>query len=241
MIARLSSLVVWGLVALAAVAWGLRMGSRGTPVPSHAAVAEAAAPAGMDLSRVLGTPPAAPVEQAPVPVAESRFRLIGVVAPRGGRADGVAVIAVDGQPPRTLRQGREVEPGLVLKTIGHRRVELVGDGRAPVVLELPPLAEAQRGRPGEGGSPSAVPRAAGLPVPAQQPPGMAPGMVPGMPSPGMPAAGVPTAEGVPGAVTPAPAPVPAPAGYRPTGAMPGGQPPAPVVVDAPAEPAPGTR
>jgi len=225
MIARLSSLVVWGLVALAAVAWGLRIGGRSTPVPAHAAVADASSPMAGDLGRLLGTPPAAaPADEAPPPVADTRYRLVGVVAARGGRADGVALIAVDGLPPRTLRQGREIEPGLVLKSVSHRRVELVREGRPPLVLELPPLPEAQRGRPGESPMAAApgVAGGAGVPVP---PPGAA--------SPGFQGS-----EGAP------PMPVSPAAGNRvPMGIAPGQTPPVPPAGgDAPpAEAGPATR
>jgi hypothetical protein len=69
--------------------------------------------------------------------------------------------------------GRELEPGLRVLTVAHRQVELGAGGGAPTVtLSLPPLAEAQRGRPGD--------------MPGM--PGAQPGMPPGAVFNGMPGA-----------------------------------------------------
>ncbi len=193
MVTRLLSLLVWAAVGVSALVWGLKIWSRGTPVPPGASVAQLAPPAGMDLSRVLGTPPPQPVEpQAPV-VADSRFRLLGLAAPRAGQGGGLALIAVDGKPARTWRVGREVEPGLRLLAVSHRRAELGVPGAPPsVTLELPPLASAQRGRP------------------ADLPGGMAPGGLPGQPGqmmgamPGIPMGATPVMPAVPPALPAAP-------------------------------------
>jgi hypothetical protein len=121
----------------------------------------------------------------------------------------------------------------VLKTVSHRRVELAREGRPPVVLELPPLAEAQRGRPGEAPAPNAagvptLPRGGAMPVP--QPPGA---MSPGFQG----------AEGAPPGAPPMPV-SPAAGNRMPMGIGPGQTPSgAPVVVDAPPPPegVPATR
>lgn len=192
MTARLTTLLIWAAVLAGAVAWGLPLFTRGTPVPAGASLAVPAPPAGGGLVRLLGQPPAVPVAQAPVVAVESRFQLLGVVAPRPGVASGLALIAVDGKPARALAVGRELEPGLRLLTVGHRQVELGAAAGAPsVTLSLPPLAEAQRGRPGEM---AAAQPSLGLPGQAQPSLGLAgqaqtavprpaqmvvPGMVPG--------------------------------------------------------------
>jgi general secretion pathway protein C len=157
MTARLMSLLIWAAVAASGVYWGLRLFTQPTPVPVGATVAAAAAPAVGDLSRLLGEPPAQPVPgDAQAPVADSRFRLVGVVAPRGGAATGLALISVDGKPARAVAVGRELEPGLRLLTVSHRQAELGAVRGAPAMtLALPPLAEAQRGRPGEAVLPTA--------------------------------------------------------------------------------------
>lgn len=184
MVTRLLSLLVWAAVGVSALVWGMKFWGRGTPVPSGASVAQLAPPAGMDLSRVLGTPPPQPVEAAAPVVADSRFRLLGLAAPAAGQGGGLALIAVDGKPPRTWRVGREVEPGLRLLAVSHRRAELGVPGAPPsVTLELPPLAAAQRGRPGE--------------LPGGMPPGGLPGQMMGA-MPGIPMGAVPVQVVPPG-------------------------------------------
>ena len=194
------SLLIWAAVAASGVYWGLRLFTRPTPVPSGATVAAAPAPAAGALTRLLGEPPAAAVQgDGPPPVADGRFRLIGVVAPRGAAAGGLALISVDGKPPRAVAVGRELEPGLRLLTVSHRQAELGATRGAPAMtLALPPLAEAQRGRPGDTaapppGMPGALP--AGLPMFNRAagtlglvPPGLRQpaGLPPQAPLPGMP-------------------------------------------------------
>jgi general secretion pathway protein C len=185
MTARLTTLLIWAAVLAGAVAWGLPLFTRGTPVPAGASLAQPAAPAGGSLVRLLGQPPAAPVVEQAVAPAPSRFQLLGVVAPRRDGGSGLALIAVDGKPARAVAVGRDLEPGLRLLRVAHREAALgPAGGTATVTLSLPPLAEAQRGRPAD------LP---GMGGPAT--PGMPPAMA-GMP--GVP--GTPGAAGVPGAM-----------------------------------------
>lgn len=191
MTTRLLTLLIWAAVAATAVAWGLRLAVRATPVPAQASVAQATPPAGADLGRLLGQPPAPPpAEEAAAPAADARFRLVGVVAPRAGEAGGLAMIAVDGKAPQALAPGREVVPGLRLLRVSHRQAELGAAPGAPasVTLSLPALPEAARGRPGD--APAAAPPPGGL-APGQPP------AVPGAPAlPGRPV-GLPPIQAVP--------------------------------------------
>lgn len=177
------TLLIWAAVLGCAVAWGLPLFTRATPVPAGASLAAPAPPAGGSLVRLLGQPPAAPVVEAPLVAAASRFQLVGVVAARQAGGSGLALIAVDGKPAKPVRVGREVEPGLKLLTVAHRQVELgAGPGATSVTLNLAPLPEAQRGRP--DALPAAMPGMAPPvpPVPGAAPvfvPGVAPGAVPG--------------------------------------------------------------
>ena len=196
------TLLIWAAVAASGVYWGLRLFARPTPVPAGATVASAPTPAAGSLGRLLGEPPAAPVPgDNPALVVDGRFRLIGVVAPRGAAAGGLALISVDGKPPRAVAVGREVEPGLRLLTVSHRQAELGTTRGAPAMtLALPPLAEAQRGRPGDAAAPAALPGAlpGGLPLfnrppgamgqmpPGLRPPGGPPQQAPQVPLPGLP-------------------------------------------------------
>lgn len=156
---RLLSFVIWALVAASAAFWAMRLGASATPVPAHAVWADAdttVAPA--DLGRLFGlSPSTVPVDSAPPPppAASSRFKLIGVVAPRSGGPEGLALMAVDGAPPRAYRVAAQVGSEWIVRSIGHRRVELApAAGGSAVVLELPLLADAAR-----GALPSASPNA----------------------------------------------------------------------------------
>ena len=204
------TLLVWAAVLAGAVAWGLPLFTQSTPVPAGASLAAPSVPAGASLARLLGQPPLEPVVDAPMVVADSRFRLLGVVAPRAGRSSGLALISVDGKPARAVGVGRELEPGLRVLTVAHRQVELgAGSGAPSVTLSLPPLAEAQRGRPGDlPGQPAGLPGMPGMPLGAAF--NGVPGAmrVPAMPMPGM---------------QPLP-PVPVPQGVMQNGGMPNGNP-----------------
>lgn len=188
MLLRWLTLVVWALVAGSAVYWGFRLFARPPAMPAQAAVATAAAAPG-DLTRLFGAEPvAAPVqpEAAPVVAASSRFQLIGVVAPPGdgGRAPGVALIAVDGKTPRAYRVGAVVDGELVLQSVAMRSAAIGRRGAAAEVsLELPALPPPATGVPGAA---PAAPAAAAAPLPAvlgQQvrPPQLAVPTLPGLP------------------------------------------------------------
>lgn len=160
MTSRLLSLLIWAAVAAAAVYWGLRLFVRPQPVPAQAVVASVAMPAGADLTRLLGAPPLQPPPDLAAPVADSRFRLLGVVAPRAGQASGLALVSVDGKPARAVAVGRDLEPGLRLLAVSQRQADFGATaGAATLKLSLPPLLEATRGRPGD---------TAGVPQPGLQ-------------------------------------------------------------------------
>jgi general secretion pathway protein C len=178
--ARLTTLLIWAAVLGCAVAWGLPLFTRATPVPAGASLAAPAPPAGGSLVRLLGQAPVAPVVEAPEVAAASRFQLVGVVAARQVGGQGLALIAVDGKPAKPVRVGREVEPGLKLLTVAHRQVELgAGPGVPSVTLTLAPLPEAQRGRPDAlPGMAPPMPAVAGA-MPGVMQGGM-PGVMPGV-------------------------------------------------------------
>jgi general secretion pathway protein C len=186
MAARLTSLLIWAVVAATAVAWGLRLTARPQPVPPQAVTAGLTPPAGSDLVRLLGTPPPAPVAAEVAVPADSRFKLLGVVAPRAGQvSSGLALVSVDGKPARAVAVGREVEPGLRLLRVDHRQADFGAQVGTPpsMSLTLPPLAEAARGRLGDGPAPVAVmPGALGAP---------------GLPGQNLAAPGLPRVLGVP--------------------------------------------
>ncbi|MEP7281124.1 MAG: hypothetical protein ABI696_04010 [Rubrivivax sp.] len=165
---RLVTLLLWAAVAASAVFWGLRLFAPSSAVPSNAqSVAAAGAPRG-DPTRVLGAAPAA--SAVAEVVAPSRYRLVGVVAPRASAAagQGLAVIQIDDKPARAYRVGATVDDRLVLQRVHARGADLVAQGEtsgqaaqqsAVVALTLAPLAPAATGRPGGFGGPAATPAA----------------------------------------------------------------------------------
>lgn len=207
MTARWLAFAIWAVVAATAVFWGSRLFVAAPPSPAHARAADDGRPPPADVSRVLGREAVVAAPSAPVVAADSRFKLVGVAAPRAaGSATGVALIAIDGKPARAFRVGTAIDAGLVLQSVQPRAAMLGPRGEAPQLrLELPALPPPATGTPaGVGGAlhdgnfappalpgmPSA-PGAAMLPRPAFSPPPSAatpppaavPGLLPGMPPP----------------------------------------------------------
>jgi general secretion pathway protein C len=180
---RLLSFAVWALVSASAVFWLTRLLSQGAPAPAHAVTAgQSMSVASADLSRVLGsTRTQAPTAATPSePAVSSRFKLVGVVASRVAQPDsGLALIAVDGKPPRPVGLGGVVDGSLVLLAVNHRRAELgPNGGQATVTLELPLAPEPNRGtRPVAGITAPVVPAA----PPTVQAPVALPNAVPSQP------------------------------------------------------------
>ena len=139
---RIVTFVVAALAAASAAYWGLKWAA---PAPLHtsAALAFADAPPtdAQAVARLLGggqAPAAAP--EAPVEMAASRFKLIGVVADRAH--GGYALIAMDGKPARPYRVGAPVDEALVLQSVAPRSAALAPRMDAPpsMTLELPKLS-----------------------------------------------------------------------------------------------------
>ena len=198
MLARISALIVWALVAATAVFWGLRLFVRAADAPAHAVpVAEASALRG-DLSRMLGAAPALAALTTAAPDAGSRFRLLGVMAPKAAAAGaspsthGVALIAVDGKPAKAYSVGARLDGEMVLQSVSLRTASI---GRAQeasfMTLELPPLPPPSTGTLPLIGSP--VPLVSPAPVTP-----MASTVLPEMqpPSPALPVPPVPRAPGL---------------------------------------------
>jgi general secretion pathway protein C len=165
MVARLSAFVLWALVAATAVFWGLRLWVTAPAAPAYAVpVGEATAVRG-DLSRLLGSAPVATTAAAVSPEASSRFRLLGIMAPKGASADaeahGVALIAVDGKMAKAYAVGAHLDTDLVLKSVSLRTASIGSAQGAPAItLELPPLAAAATGKLPAGGMSGGAPMAA---------------------------------------------------------------------------------
>lgn len=146
---------MWALVAATALYWGLRVGVRTAPAPAHTQTARPTLAARADLGVVLGTDPPPAAAAAAEVAADARFQLIGVVSPRATQAarEGLALIAVDGKPPKAFRVGAVVDGSTVLQAVAARGATLgPRDGAAVVALTLAPPAPAATGvLPGLGG------------------------------------------------------------------------------------------
>jgi general secretion pathway protein C len=200
MVARLSAFVIWALVAATAVFWGLRLLVRAPAAPAYAVAVGDASAVRADLSRVLGSTPVATAAAPIAPEVSSRFKLIGIMAPKGTRTtaapagSGVALIAVDGKPPKAFVVGSPLDGDLVLQSVSLRTASIgPAQGAASVKLELPALPAAATGTlaPTTGGSVNTgmpAPPPTGAPQPAPPRPGLAPApMPPAQAVPPMPA------------------------------------------------------
>ncbi len=131
--------LVWLLVALCGVFWGLRWGApravTGGPAPG-VRLPEPIDP--QAVARLLGATGAAADADAR-PVEGARLALMGVVA--GPSGAGAALISVDGAPARPYRVGRAVPGDLFLQSLQPRLARLgpKPDGPTTLTLELPAL------------------------------------------------------------------------------------------------------
>lgn len=204
--ARLSAFVIWSLVAATAVFWALRLSARPLQAPAYAVAVGKSVPIRGDLTRLFGAAPIVAVTPESVPEASSRFKLVGVMAPRASLAAsgyGLALIAVDGKPARAYAVGSRLDSDLVLQSVSMRSASLgPAQGNRSVLLELPVLPAPATGvLPAPGiGSPAApagtrvpplVPATTGSIAPLPMVPGMQPQAVPQM-SPAMQPATAPS-------------------------------------------------
>jgi general secretion pathway protein C len=184
MFARLSSFVIWALVAGTTMFWGLRLFVRPSLAPpSLVALNDATAGRG-DFAKLFGGEEVPVLAAAAVVPESTRFKLIGVMAGKaaaaGALTPGLALIAVDGKPARTFAAGARVDDQLVLQSLSLRTVSLgPAQGPASFVLEVPPLTAATTGTlpPPSNGlvqSPVFPPPLPPVTPMAPQPPAMAP-------------------------------------------------------------------
>ena len=169
MLLRALTFLVWAAVAGSALYWGLKLFVTPLQAPVQTAVAPAVPPPAGDLTRLFGAEPVEPPPEAPgmaaAPGMETRFQLIGVVAPRAQGAGGVALIAVDGKLPKAFRVGAPVDGETVLQSVQQRGATLgVRGGPVQVALQLPPPPVAATGTlPPPGAEGEAPPRPFPLP------------------------------------------------------------------------------
>lgn len=148
MTSKVSAFVIWALFAASLMFWALRLLAQSPKAPAHVVPASQSSALRGDLARLLGTTSVAVAAAAPAPAAASRFKLIGVAAPKGSQPQliGVALIAVDGKPARAYRVGAKVDGELTLRALDWRTASLgPADGAGSLVLEMPPRAAAATG------------------------------------------------------------------------------------------------
>jgi general secretion pathway protein C len=157
---RLAAFFLWALTAVSASYWFTQVnGVSGVSASAPTPAGEAPAVQLGDLARVFG--PGKPAAGAPTAISvagpdpSARLRLLGVVANRTHR--GVALISVDGQPPRPYRVGSALDGGWTLQQVGTRSATLSASAGATgtFTLELAPLAGAATAQ--AIGRPSLVP------------------------------------------------------------------------------------
>jgi general secretion pathway protein C len=144
-----------------------------------------------------------------VPGWVSRFKLIGVMAPKPHTASaldaapGIALITLDGKPPRAYRVGSRIDGELMLRAVAQRSAQIgAADGSAAWMFELAPLPAPATGSLRNAGAAGMAPGREAPPL-QPAPPGMSMmGMPPGQPAPQpMPPPEAPIPEavgGVPG-------------------------------------------
>lgn len=145
MASRLFALLVWAAVAASLAFWGLRWIARPAGVPYNASSVTLDGGAHGDSRRLLTGPatttPGAPVvDMGAAATLSARLKLLGVIAPRSGTDQGVALLSIDGKPARAVRVGSVIDGEMTLLAINQRGAQ-IGPGQGPVLvsLDLPPL------------------------------------------------------------------------------------------------------
>lgn len=129
--------LVWGLLACTGVFWLIQVTAKPLAAPPQTQPVVEQNISQVDLTRLLGAPLVAAAEVAPA--AESRFKLLGVVAPKSNRptyaGEGVALIAVDGVP-RTVRVGAAIDDDFQLLAVDAHSAKLGKGGVVSINLQL---------------------------------------------------------------------------------------------------------
>lgn len=144
MASRIFALIIWAAVAASLAYWGLRWLARPTSVPANATSVSLESGVQGDPHRLLTGPvkASAPVQDPSAGMAlAGRLKLIGVVAPRNENdAGGVALLSIDGKPPKAVRVGGVIDGDMVLKALTQRGASIgPADGPVMATLDLPLL------------------------------------------------------------------------------------------------------
>lgn len=132
----------------------------------------------------------------------SNYQLTGIVS--AGR-DSVAILVADGQPPKALKVGRELAPGVSISEV-HRSYIMLSEGGIMKRVDL--MADTRPAIPLSGAVPMGQPVAPGA-MPTSEPqtsPGAVQAPPPGEVNPVVPQDQEPPQEGPPPDITPPPPP-----------------------------------
>jgi len=133
---RLTTAVLWALCGVSLAWWSLKLTQPSMQASAPLAAQPMPAVDAQALARLLGVD-ALPA-QGTVAEAPARLVLSGVLAGTMS-GHGAALIAIDGKPAKPYRVGAEVQPGLVVQSLGAREARLGAalDGPATMTLKLP--------------------------------------------------------------------------------------------------------
>lgn len=132
---RGATLAVWLLVGSSLVFWGLRLlpaPGGNAPVPAPTPLSQ---PHAQAMAPLLGVAAAVPDRPAAHTLQAPRVTLLGVMAGHAANT-GVALLAIDGKPPKPVRVGTELEPGMVVQSVHPREVRLGPSAEGPSTLTL---------------------------------------------------------------------------------------------------------
>ena len=104
MTTRSLAFLMWGLAAVCAMFWGLRLFVTGPMAPPYAAPVNTQQSVNGDLGKLLGREAVVSRSAAPPPEASSRFKLMGVVAPKNAAVSSEEGLAVIGGEARNAAE-----------------------------------------------------------------------------------------------------------------------------------------
>ena len=143
MASRIAALLIWAAVAASLAFWGLRWLAPPLGVPANAAPVTLETGVRGDIQRLLTGPTRSESPTANPTAASalaSRIQVIGVMAPAPGQTAGVALLSIDGKPPKAYRVGAVVDGEMVLQGLSQRSAQIgPQDGSAFLTVNLPGL------------------------------------------------------------------------------------------------------
>lgn len=143
MASRIAALLIWAAVAASLAYWGLRWLASPAGVPHNASSVTLETGVRGDIQRLLTGPVRTEGPQANPSAASalaSRIKVIGVMAPAPGQSAGVALLSIDGKPPKAIRVGGLVDGEMVLQDLSQRSARIgPQDGSNFLTIDLPGL------------------------------------------------------------------------------------------------------